>query len=542
MRRRFSLLAALNLTIRLGSETVTEWDESLYAISAWEMETTGNIVATTFLGALDYYNSKPPLNVWLIALSFKAFGIGLVSLRLVSVISAWLTVAVLLEWARRAFGPAVALFAALVLSTTFGFFYVHSGRSAETDALFTLLVLLTVVTLWAEQRQPWRRLWLGPVAAAVFLLRGTAVLMPIAIIMAVSFGRKRTRQVPWQATAVACLLFVIPVGAWAIARWRIDRWRFFDLMLNYDLVARSLTVIEEHPGGPLYYLNILQKHHYDWLLAGTAALLLSPIPWRQLRERVIPFWQGDDGLGVLMGSWAGVTLLVPTVMRTKLPWYLNPFYPVFALGIAWLLVKGLSIDWHGELRRRGLILAGVIVLCFGVAEGKMIWYSYAVPRHRRFRAGHAPQGAETAQGSPRLLRRVRPRRHLRREWSRRGRASGNGSVRRFLAREPRRRLLRLGGPAGGSESRTRAHRPPPVALLPPGIGPPLADDRQAAPRLDLEPFGIFLHRFDVPKRLRHRLLNDPQDRLRAHRQPVVNPQPLAPRLDQSRPAEIRQMA
>ena len=31
------LLAALNLTIRLGSETVTEWDESLYAISAWEI-------------------------------------------------------------------------------------------------------------------------------------------------------------------------------------------------------------------------------------------------------------------------------------------------------------------------------------------------------------------------------------------------------------------------------------------------------------------------------------------------------------------------
>ena len=80
---------------------------------------------------------------------------------------------------------------------------------------------------------------------------------------------------------------------------------------------------------------------------------------------------------MLLGSWAGVTLLVPTVMRTKLPWYLNPFYPVFALGIAWLLVSGLSLDWRGALRRRGMILAGFIVLAFGVAEGKLIWYSYA---------------------------------------------------------------------------------------------------------------------------------------------------------------------
>jgi len=370
-------LAAVNLTFRLGSEVVSEWDESLYAISAWEMGTTGNLIGTTFLGALDYYNTKPPLNVWLIALSFKAFGISLVSLRLVSVISAWLTVAVLLEWARRAFGAAVALFAALVLATSFGFVYVHSGRSAETDAFFTLLILLTVVTLWAEQHQPWHRIWLGLLSAAVFLLRGPAVLMPAAIIVAVLVGRKQSRPIPWLATATSLLLFVVPVGAWAFARWRLDQWRFFDLMLNYDLVARSLTVIEDHPGGPLYYLNILQKHHYDWLMAGIAAVFLSPVPWRRMRERLLPFWQGEEGLGVLLGSWAGVTLLMPTVMRTKLPWYLNPFYPVFALGIGWLLVNGLSLDWRGALRRRGTILAALIVLSFGVAEGKLIWYSYA---------------------------------------------------------------------------------------------------------------------------------------------------------------------
>ena len=124
-------LAAINLAFGLGSEVVSEWDESMYAISAWEMGRTGQLVATTFLGAIDYYNTKPPLNVWLIALSFKAFGINLVSLRLVSVVSAWLTVAVLQGWARRAFGPMIALFAGLVLATSFGFVYVHSeiGRA-----------------------------------------------------------------------------------------------------------------------------------------------------------------------------------------------------------------------------------------------------------------------------------------------------------------------------------------------------------------------------------------------------------------------------
>src|SRR6202008_531074 len=115
------------------------------AISAWEMGKTGDLVATTFLGAIDYYNAKPPLNVWLIALSFKALGINLVSLRLVSALSAWLTILVLQWWCRRAVGAAVALASSLVLSTMFAFFYLHAGRSGNADALFTLLIVLTAV-------------------------------------------------------------------------------------------------------------------------------------------------------------------------------------------------------------------------------------------------------------------------------------------------------------------------------------------------------------------------------------------------------------
>lgn len=375
-------LAAFNLTFLLRSEIVSEWDESMYAISAWEMGQTGNLVATTFLGALDYYNTKPPLNVWLIALSFKAFGVNLVSLRLVSVVSAWLTVAVLQGWARRAFGPVIALFAGLVLATTFGFVFAHSGRTAETDALFTLLVLLTVVALWAEEKQSWRRAWLGPIAAAVFLLRGMAVLMPLAIVLAVLVGRKHKPppvRPRWLPTITAVILFVVPVGAWAVARWRVDQWMFFDKLFNYDFVARSLTVIEEHPGGPFYYLNILQKDQYDWLLAGVVALLLFPIPWQRLRDRLMPLWRGDDGLGVLLGSWASITFLIPTVMATKLPWYLNAFYPVFALAVAWILVRGLSQDWRGSSGRRQAVLGIVIVTALGVAEGKLLWY----PSHYR---------------------------------------------------------------------------------------------------------------------------------------------------------------
>ena len=167
---------------RLNREIVTEWDESLYAISAAETARHGHWIGITFDDALDYYNTKPPLNVWLIAVSFKAFGINLISLRIASAVAAWLTVLVLMLWAKRAFGAATAILAGLVLSTTHGFIYVHSGRSANTDALFTLFTLLTVVILWVAEHRAWLLVWLGPILAAVFLLRGMAVLMPLTMV------------------------------------------------------------------------------------------------------------------------------------------------------------------------------------------------------------------------------------------------------------------------------------------------------------------------------------------------------------------------
>jgi 4-amino-4-deoxy-L-arabinose transferase-like glycosyltransferase len=366
-------LALFNLTFRLGQEFLTEWDESLYATAASEALDGGHWIGTTMEGELDYYNTKPPLNVWLIALTFKIFGKSLFALRLISVVAAWLTVLALLLWTRRSLGPTVALLSGVVLATSFGFIHVHSGRSANTDALFALIVLLTVVALWAEQRRPWARVWLGPLLAAAFLLRGMAVLMPLALVAGVWLLRRPAPKRALAPTLVAIALCVVPVGAWMIARYRVDQWQFLDRLFFYDFVARSTGVIEGHPGGLFYYLNILQKHQFDWLFLALVALLLAPIRWAAIRQSVAR-WR-EPSLAVLMTAWVGVTLLEPTLMQTKLPWYLNTFYPAFAIGVAWLAVRAASAVASAPPWRRWA-LAVAFVVAFGVAESKLVWYSF----------------------------------------------------------------------------------------------------------------------------------------------------------------------
>lgn len=377
------VLAAFNLGFRLDREVVTEWDEALYATSASEAVASGDWIGTTLRGDLDYYNTKPPLNLWLIGLSFKTFGASLWSLRLASVLAAWLTILVLLLWVRRSFGAATAIAAGVVLSTTFGFLYVHSGRSANTDAFFTLLTLLTVVTAWASEDRPWRLCWLGPLAAALFLLRGMGVLMPLAMVfITIVFTRERLRE-RRASLAVAGLLAVLFIAPWAVARWQLDGWRFFSQIVWFDFLMRSLTVLEEHSGTPLFYLNELQANQYEWLTLAVAAALLYRAPWT--RWSAILFGT-ERHLRIIIASWAGVALLLPTLMQTKLPWYLNPFFPLFALVVARVVAYAFSqSQLAGGIRRTCLV--AVAVLALGVAEGKLLWYSW----HMRD-LGHSVQG------------------------------------------------------------------------------------------------------------------------------------------------------
>ena len=263
-------MAAFNLWFRIGAELVSEWDESLYATTAAEMVLRTDWIGTTFQGALDYYNTKPPLNVWLIALAFKTFGHNLVALRLASTTAAWLSVAVLMLWTRRTWNPTVSIASGAVLATCFAYLHEHAGRSANTDALFTLLVLLVVVALWAAiTRSATHLVWIGPLAAAAFLLRGMGVMMPLAIVGLVTVAGGWTRIRGWAAPgAVAALLGAVPVAAWAVARYQLDQWEFLSRVFWYDFVAHSATALEGHAHGPLFYLDILQKHQFDWIDCG----------------------------------------------------------------------------------------------------------------------------------------------------------------------------------------------------------------------------------------------------------------------------------
>ena len=205
-----------------------------------------------------------------------------------------------------------------------------------------------------------------------------------------------------------------------LARYQLDGWAFLGRLFWFDFVARSATALEGHAHGPLFYLDILQKHHYDWLLAAAAALLLAP---PALDGRVRTSRAAGAGrsrrLPVLFAAWAAVTLLLPTLMQTKLPWYLNPFYPLFALARRHSRWRVPASGWRARRPWRRVALAGVAILMFAVAESQVRLVLVSLPQPGAIGSGDAARPSGPAGGTPRssAIARTRPASSSRGRWS-----------------------------------------------------------------------------------------------------------------------------
>lgn len=388
------LVTALNLGVRLDREMVDVWDESLFAAHALDMHQSRQWVVTTTGGEVDYYDTKPPLNSWLVATSFDLFGVGLVPLRLPSVLAAAGTVLTVFIWARSVLGMAVAAWSVLVLSTSYPFLFVHSGRTANADAPLALLVTLMFVVLWRSSTTPRQLAGVGPLVAAAIMLKGPAALgfmAPLVVAGAVAQMRHRRPRSAWVTPlAVGGVAGVLPVALWALARWQFDGWRFLGPMVDYDIVQRATTAIQGHDETWHFYVDVLLRHHYDWLVLTGAAVLLAPKALRQAWQRVSN--AHPDG-ALLIGAWAVATWLVPTLLPTKLAWYLTPFYPGAAVVTALAVHDGWRQMRDERQHRRAAAFAALVVLAVGVAEGRMIYRSVArIDLHR------SPQGLLLAFG------------------------------------------------------------------------------------------------------------------------------------------------
>lgn len=348
------LLAALLIfTINLGGLPLRDWDEGTVAQVAREISRTpigsdGWLYPTS--GGESYLN-KPPLMHWLIALAYRLGGVNEWTSRLPGAILTAVSVPILYSIGREIFPQrTTAIFASLVYLTMLP--VVRHGRLAMLDGAVLCFLMFTILCVLRSRRNLRYCLGVGIGLGLICFTKGLLGILLgfVALIFLVwDTPRLLSSWYLWGGIAIGSA----PVICWYVAQWL----HYGNLFTERAIVQQSLNRIwqgvDNHSQPPWYYLLEIIKYSFPWLLFLPSGLNL--------------IWENRNlSYSKLILVWLGVYLLAISAMTTKLPWYVLPLYPAFALAVAVQLTQLWNISYRTTYPRAitsSLALLAVVSWC-----------------------------------------------------------------------------------------------------------------------------------------------------------------------------------
>jgi 4-amino-4-deoxy-L-arabinose transferase-like glycosyltransferase len=201
----------------LGSIAI-KGEEGRRILPAIGMLQTGNYIVPE-VGGNPYFR-KPPLVNWLVAASFRIFGVrNEWTARLPSAVVVLAVAVAFVTVARTSLGPGGSIVAALIWMTNIGM--MEKGRLIEIEALYVSLCGLAIIfwlSFFAQRKSPWL-IW---VPAFIFLGLGllakgpTHLIFFYAIVFAVAWHMKEWRLLIHPAHFAGLAIMLGIFAAWAI--------------------------------------------------------------------------------------------------------------------------------------------------------------------------------------------------------------------------------------------------------------------------------------------------------------------------------------
>jgi 4-amino-4-deoxy-L-arabinose transferase-like glycosyltransferase len=327
------------------------------------------------------YLEKSPLIYWLMAASFRVFGVhdwaARLPVALAAILLAWLTC----RYGRWAFGARAGFYSGLALATCVGLFLFT--RIQIPDVMLTCCVCLA---FWSFQRalddtEPRPRLWAVLLAASLgtgVMLKGLiAIVAPAGgILVYFTLTRQLLRRDTWRRLhPFTGLLIILAIAApWhVLATWRMPP--YFNLTMHSGPGEYHgffwFYFVNEHV---LRFLNLRYPRDYNTVprLAFWLLHLLWLFPWSAFSPAVLGLsFKPVDRAGrtrLLALCWAGFLLVFFTFSTTQ-EYYSMPVYPALAL------LLGSAMAAEGLAVRVGTRVVGAVA---GVALLAIVAILYAV--------------------------------------------------------------------------------------------------------------------------------------------------------------------
>jgi 4-amino-4-deoxy-L-arabinose transferase-like glycosyltransferase len=355
----------------LGGRALNEPDEGRYSEIAREMIETGNWLVPHFwhLPHLD----KPPMTYWLVAVSMKLFGQNEWAVRLPLALAGISGV-----WAVWLLGCSIGgrragLWSALILQSSLLYFVM--ARMLTPDIFLTQFIAWAMYFFWRSwlvlpstfnlQPSTFLRWHLaGWVAIALgFLTKGPiAVAIPLVALAALVIYRRKSfsqKKLLLGGLVGGLALFLVLAMPWFLAVFRQVPDAFHYMVFSQAAGHLFGTTIKNRPGGPFYFFGILAIGLFPW--TWLLGWLWRRAHWRGLDVKSKDAW-------VLLNVWAIFTFVLFSFSQAKLPAYILPVFPAFAVLVALHFFNGeknsgvlRTPDWIWQLCAASPMLLLVVV-------------------------------------------------------------------------------------------------------------------------------------------------------------------------------------
>src|SRR6266550_4554525 len=348
-------------------------DEPRFAEASREMIGRGNYIVPCFNNQLRL--DKPPLTYWAQVASYHIFGENDFAARFPSAIAAALTALSIVAWGRRMGGEKLGWWAAIIFTLSLQTF-VHA-KAAVADMW---LVLFVTLAHWAgyellfenSERQtsnaqrstsnseyrPWWFLFYLALAGG-FLAKGPIAWTPLLTLAAMKLFVGDVELAKRFKFARGILLMLAIVALWGVPALIQTHGEFFRIGIGRHVVGRSLGAMEGHGANslgiyllllPFYFVTIFASF-FPWSIKLPA---LAKKLWRS-RDKTCP--EHGRRIDIYLLIAAGIIFVIFSLIKTKLPHYTLPAFPLLSL----LLARHL-IDHRQFLKRCAIVTASTYLV------------------------------------------------------------------------------------------------------------------------------------------------------------------------------------
>jgi 4-amino-4-deoxy-L-arabinose transferase-like glycosyltransferase len=341
------LAAALALGFDLGGYPLFDPDEGRNAEVAREMAATNDYVLPHFDGLP--YLDKPIVYFASAAAMMEVLGPTETAARLPAYLFTIATLVVVVSFVRRRWGPDAGWLAALALATMP--LVLAYSRTTIMDSALAFCTTFAILAFWDERPVlAWAAIGLGAITKGP-----VAILVPLITLIPYSLmtGRSVRRLFPLAGLGV----FALVALPWFLAvAYRVPEFPHYVFVRE---TFERVTTKSFHRTAPFwYYLPIVPVAAFPWTVPALAGL--KNWRWAWLARRVNPVAQES----IFLACWVLGPLLFFTLNQSKLPQYLLPLMPPFALAAARLLTRQASElpGGIGAGRRTYVAIAAVLGL------------------------------------------------------------------------------------------------------------------------------------------------------------------------------------